>query len=61
MATYTDNCIESKLNEDVLEATAGKRDSVSPYQSPELSSRLMKKTSKENSAAEYDDIKKLLE
>jgi hypothetical protein len=61
MTTYTGNCIEGKIQEDVLEVTAGERDSDSPYQSPELPNGNTKETSKRMSASECNEIKKLLE
>jgi hypothetical protein len=61
MATYTNNCIKSKLNEGVLEVTAGEKESNKPYQLPDLSGGAMKEISEENSASESCDIKKLSE
>jgi hypothetical protein len=40
MATYTDNCIEGKVNEDAVGLTAGERDIKLPYHPPETSSGL---------------------
>jgi hypothetical protein len=61
MAKHTYNWSKAELNENVSEFMAGERDSVSPYQSPDLSSRLMRERPEEISAAEYYDIKKLFE
>jgi hypothetical protein len=57
MATYTDNCIEGKLNEDAVGLTAGNSESISQYRSPDLSSRLMREWPKEMSAIEWEGIK----
>jgi hypothetical protein len=40
MATYTDNCIESKFNEDAVGVTARERDRSLPHQSLETMSGL---------------------
>jgi hypothetical protein len=61
MATYTNNCIEGKLNEDAVGFTAGERDSFSPYESPYLPDRIKKEWPKEMSAAEYEDLNNFFE
>jgi hypothetical protein len=52
MATYTNNCIKGKLNEEVLVFTAGERDRNVPYH--------LKERSKGNFKADLNEIKKLL-
>jgi hypothetical protein len=59
MATYTDICIEGKLNEEAVGLTAG--ESGSPYQSPDLSNRMKKEWPNEMPAAEYEDLKHFFE
>jgi gas vesicle protein len=61
MSAYTNNYFKGKLNEEVLEVTAGENESNKPYQSPDLSSGVMKEISKENSASKSCDIMNLLQ
>jgi hypothetical protein len=61
MTTYTNNCIEDKLNEDTVGLAAGETDSGSQYQSPDSSSAIKKEWPNEMSAAEYEDLKYFFE
>jgi hypothetical protein len=61
MTTYTNNCIEGKINVDAVGLTAGESDSLSPYQSPDSSSGVRKEWPKVMSAAEYEDLKNFFE